>query len=82
MLSQQMTKDFILRQLENLPPDGLVEVAQFIEFLQFQAKQPGKRVRAVRKHVSFGIWADRPEVQDPAGFSQNLRQQIEKRQDA
>ncbi len=82
MLSQQMTKDFILRQLETLPPDGLVEVAQFIEFLQFQAKQPARRVSTTRKHVSFGIWADRPEVQDPAAFSQNLRLKIERRQDA
>jgi len=81
MLSQQVTKEFILRQLENLPPDGLVEVAQFIEFLQFQAKRSGKRINTTRKHVAFGIWADRPEAQDPAVFAQNLRQQVEKRQD-
>ncbi len=82
MLSQQTTKDFILRQLEKLPPDGLVEVAQFIEFLQFQAKQPSQRASVARKHVAFGIWANRPEAQDPATFAENLRQQVEKRQDA
>ena len=82
MHSQQMTKDFILRQLESLPPDGLVEVSQFIEFLQFQAKQPAKRLSPLRKLTSFGIWADQPEAQDPAAFSQNLRQKVEKRQDA
>lgn len=33
MLPEQVTKQFILSQLETLPPDGLAEVAQFIEFL-------------------------------------------------
>jgi hypothetical protein len=81
MLSQQITKDFIMRQLEKLPPDGLVEVSQFIEFLQFQSRQPAKRVSAAHKYAAFGIWADRPEAQDPAVLAQKLRQQIEKRQD-
>jgi hypothetical protein len=55
MLSQEATKDFIIQQLEQLPPDRLAEVVQFIEFLQFQAKEHGKKIRAVRKHTAFGI---------------------------
>lgn len=82
MLSKGVTKDFILHQLEKLPPDGWLEVAQFIEFLQFQAKQPDNKASAIRKHVAFGIWADRPEAQDPARFAQSLRQQVEQREDA
>jgi hypothetical protein len=80
MLSQSVTKDFILRQLEKLPPDGLLEVAQFIEFLQFQARQP-VRQKTSGKRAAFGIWADYPEAQDPAAFAEKLRRQIETRQD-
>lgn len=82
MLSQRVTKDFIMRQLEKLQPDGLLEVAQFIEFLQFQARQPAQKTSAARKHVAFGMWADRPDAQNPAGFAESLRQRVEKREDA
>jgi len=81
MLSQRVTKDSILRELEKLSPDGLQEVAQFIEFVQFQAQQPLKKPKASRKHSAFGLWAKYPEAQDPAVFAQTLRQKIEKRQD-
>lgn len=82
MLTQPVTKDFILSQLEKLPPDELVEVAQFIEFLQFQASQPARPRSASRKHVAFGLWADRPEAQDPAAYAQKLREQMENRDHA
>lgn len=78
MLSQQVTKDFIFRQLDTLSVDGLVEVAQFIEFLQFrgQTLQPS----ASGEHLAFGIWADYPEAKDSAAFALKLRQNIETRQ--
>ena len=78
MLSQQVTKEYIFRQLDTLSSDGLVEVAQFIEFLQFrgQALQPS----ASGEHTAFGIWADYPEAKDPAAFALKLRQNMEKRQ--
>ena len=81
MLTQQVTKDFILRQLEKLPPDGLAEVAQFIEFLQFQAGQTGRKLQPVKKRSAFGMWANRPEAQDPVAFAEELRRKIETRQD-
>jgi len=80
MLSQQINKDSILRQLEKLPPDGLLEVARFIEFLQFQAKQTVQR-KTSGKRAAFGIWANNPEAQDPAAFAEKLRMKIETRQD-
>ena len=82
MLPEQATKHFILRQLETLPPQGLAEVAQFIEFLQYQSSQPVKtRKTGARKPAAFGIWADRAEAQNPAQFAQSLRQKMESRQD-
>lgn len=82
MLPEQAIKHFILRQSETLPPQGLVEVAQFIEFLQYQSNQPSKARKIVtRKPAAFGIWADRAEAQKPAQFAQSLRQKMEKRED-
>jgi hypothetical protein len=80
MLAQQMTKEFIFRQLEMLPPNRLLEVAQFIETLQSRAQQPARRKNS-RKHSAFGIWAGYPEAQDPVAFAETLRRKIETRQD-
>ena len=82
MISEKVTKDFILRQLEKLSPDGLQRVAQFIEFVQFEAQQPVKQPKSTRKHSAFGLWANSPEAQDPAAFAQTLREKVEKRHDA
>ena len=79
MLSQQVTKEYIFRQLDTLSSDGLVEVAQFIEFLQFRGQQPLKPL-ASGEHAAFDIWADYPEAKDPAAFASKLRQNMEKRQ--
>ena len=78
MAFQQITKQFIARQLDFLSKDGLVEVAQFIEFLQFRS-QPLKPA-VTGEHAAFGIWADYPEANDPAAFALKLRQNMEKRQ--
>jgi hypothetical protein len=80
MLSSQATKEYIFRQLDLLTKDSLVEVAQFIEYLQFRG-QPTLKAVSPEGHVAFGIWADYPEASDPAAFAQNLRQNMEKRQD-
>ena len=80
MVTQQVTKDFIVRQIEKLSEDELVEVAQFIEFLQFREQGPIQSA-ASGAHLAFGIWADYPEAQDPASYALRLRQNLEKRQD-
>ena len=79
MLSSQATKEYIFRQLDLLTKDSLVEVAQFIEYLQFRG-QPILKPASPGGHVAFGIWADYPEASDPASFAQQLRQNMEKRQ--
>ncbi|MDL1909507.1 hypothetical protein FBQ81_02260 [Chloroflexi bacterium CFX6] len=79
MVSQQVTKEFIFRQLDTLSKDALVEVAQFIEFLQFRGQT--LRPSTSGEHAAFGIWADYPEASDPAAFALKLRQDMERRQD-
>ncbi|MBL8089038.1 MAG: hypothetical protein KF758_05500 [Anaerolineales bacterium] len=78
MLSSQETKEYIFRQLDLLNKDSLVEVMQFIEYLQFR-NQPILSPSTQGAHVAFGIWSDYPEANDPASFAQALRQNIEKR---
>lgn len=80
MVTQPVTKEYIFRQLETLSNDGLMEVAQFIEFLQFRG-QPTLKPFASGEHSAFGIWADYPEAQNPAVFAKKLREGIEKQQD-
>ncbi len=81
MSSKPVSKEYITRQLETLTPEGLLEVAQFIEFLQYRAQQPAP-LGDSGEHSAFGIWADYPEAQDSAAFAAKLRQMIETRQDA
>ena len=80
MLTSEATKEYIFRQLDILTKDSLVEVAQFIEYLQFRG-QPTLKPVSAGEHVAFGIWADHPEAQDPAAFALKLRQDMEKRRD-
>ena len=79
MLSSKTTKEYIFRQLDLLTKDSLVEVAQFIEYIQFRG-QPLLKPASQGGHAAFGIWADYPEASDPAAFAQTLRQNMEKRQ--
>lgn len=79
MLTSQATKEYIFRQLDMLTKDSLVEVAQFIEYLQFRG-QPTLKPVSSGEHVAFGIWADYPEASDPAAFALKLRENMEKRQ--
>ena len=81
MLTKPVSKEFISRQLKTLTPEGLLEVAQFIEFLHYREQQPEQPGNS-GEHAAFGIWADYPEAQDAAIFAANLRQMIEVRQDA
>jgi hypothetical protein len=81
MAFQSVTKESIFRQLEELPPNRLLEVAQFIEFLQTQIQQPARR-KGAHRSSAFGIWADYSEAQDPASFAETLRHRMEMRQDA
>lgn len=76
-----VSKEQILQQIESLSPGSLVEVARFLEFLQFQEEKLVVRKKASRKLSAFGIWANRPEAQDPVAFAEALRRKIEMRQD-
>jgi hypothetical protein len=74
-------KEQVLHQIESLSLDNLARVARFLEFLQFQEEKLIVRKKAPGKRTAFGMWADRPEAQDPVAFAETLRRKIETRQD-
>lgn len=80
MTTEFVKKDDLLRQLDNLTPENLAEVARFIEFLKFKPKAISTKEKT-GEHVAFGIWADYPEAENPASFAKELRSKIEKRDD-
>ncbi len=72
MGEQPTTREFVMQQIAQLPPDSLAEVARFIEFLQFKAQSAFKMPLPHRgEHPAFGLWADRSDIQDPIRFTQN-----------
>ena len=82
MLEQTMTKEAVILKLSDLPPDGLAEVAaSSTSYSSKPERSPVPRVTHAGEHPAFGIWVDRPEVQDPVQFTEHLRRSIETRQD-
>ena len=56
MVAPVQIKQQISEALEKLPSESLSEVLQFVEYLQFKAREPKpKRIVKLR-----GIWADLP----------------------
>ena len=82
MLEQVVTKEAVILKLNDLPPDGLVEVARFIDFLRFKTGNKSRTSRHARVSTPLSAsGADRPEAQDPVRFTEHLRRAIETRQD-
>ena len=48
MLEQAVTKEAVILKLNDLPPDGLVEVARFIDFLFFKTGNKSRTSRTRR----------------------------------
>ena len=71
MLEQTMTKEAVILKLSDLPPDGLAEVHALHRLLTVQNRKEvpaPSRPRTAGEHPAFGIWADRPEVQEPGAI--------------
>ena len=60
MLEQATTKEAVILKLNDLPPDGLAEVARFIDFLQFRTGSKSRTSRDVR--VNTPLSASGPTV--------------------
>jgi hypothetical protein len=69
-----VTKEKVVKAIDELPPEQLLEVDRFIEFLQFKARQT-PRVQGQESDsderqeewraalaATFGLWADRSDI--------------------
>jgi len=71
-----MNRRTILDELETLPADKQQEVADFIAFLRSRmgSKQSNEKEQAAKEPSSFvGMWADRAEMADSAGWVRHIR---------
>lgn len=57
MAVQPLTKDQIIAALDELPPETLSAVGEFIEFLRFKSGQPPKRLIRLG-----GLWRNLPPI--------------------
>lgn len=68
----------ILRKIENLPPDKLEDVAQYVDAMTIADQNALQNSDSNEKSFSdgpfFGMWADRPEMQDSAKWVRELRE--------
>ncbi|MCL5999460.1 MAG: glycerol-3-phosphate dehydrogenase/oxidase [Chloroflexi bacterium] len=84
MANRTVTKEEVTRKLDQLPPENLAEVDQYIDFLRYKTSLSARfDVSASQnEHPAFGLWADRVDIDDTAEYAQKLRNSIEKRHDA
>jgi hypothetical protein len=85
MTDRVVTKEEVVRKLDQLLPESLAEVDQFIEFLRYRISITATAelsVPGTNSHPAFGIWADRQDIVDSAQYARALRQTIEVRRDA
>ena len=80
MADRGISKEEITRRLDQLTPENLAEVSQFIDFLQYRsalAATSESQVSASNGHPAFGLWATRSDINDSSEFAVKLRRIIE-----
>lgn len=72
-----MTYEEILKELASLPPEGQEKAAEFIaslrEYYAQQEEGSAQRNLDFTNSGFFGIWRDRPEMQDSSEWLRQLR---------
>lgn len=76
-----VTKQLIIDELDELPPETLPELQAFIEFLRFKSDKQAHAPTAALKQQqwqaalqsTFGMWADRVEMGDSVTYVQTIR---------
>ncbi|MCW1967856.1 MAG: hypothetical protein KIH69_007025 [Anaerolineae bacterium] len=79
-----LSKETLIRKLDDLPPEAWPDLAAFIEFWIYKTQKSTNGLDA-QAHPAFGIWRDHAEIGDDADatgqFSLALRRAIENRHD-
>ncbi len=61
MKTTNLTKQQLYKTIDELPPESLSEVAQFLEFLKFKQAR-GQAIPQKRIVKLGGLWKDQPEI--------------------
>ncbi len=72
-----MTLAEVLQRAASLPKEKQEELSDFVEFLLSRTETkpaPVERTELDLQTPFFGMWADRPEMNDSAGYVRALRQ--------
>ncbi|MCC6155658.1 MAG: hypothetical protein IT367_17950 [Candidatus Hydrogenedentes bacterium] len=68
----------ILRKIEELPPDKLEDVAHYVDTITSSSENNVTEVKSSERSFAdgpyFGMWADRPEMEDSAKWVRELRE--------
>jgi len=82
MTQLQTTKTQIINELNDLPPEALPELRDFMPFLRFKStrnnRESGPHSRRetwqTALQATFGLWADRDDIpKDGVLYTQNIR---------
>ena len=65
----------VLRRIEELPPEKQQKVADFVDSLSEDGETgPASPPKSFTEGPFFGMWADRPEMEDSARWVTELRE--------
>jgi len=67
-----------IRKIASLPPEAQAVVYDLVEVLskRYAARakaKPGSQMKGLRTDPFIGLWRDREDMADPAGFVRNMR---------
>ena len=78
MKGKMMDFEKLWRQLQELPPEGQRQVADFIAFLYARYQRPPLRKRSRKSKLAdepfVGLWEDREDLRDSTAWLRNVRQ--------
>lgn len=76
-MNQPPSPDVVRDEYAELPPEAQQTVAAFVKFLgrqsQTRPKRRPKRRVSFREDPAFGMWRDRPEMEDSVEYIRQLR---------
>jgi len=65
----------IMEKITQLPPEGQLEVLDFVVFLQsrYETKRPVEKKGSILDEPFVGMWEDREDMKDSLAWVRNLR---------
>ena len=79
-LTGQITRD--RRLVVEIPKEVTTGAVEVILLQTQPAPSPRRRLRRKIAHPAFGIWAQRDDITDSAAFAAQLRQRLERHEEA